>query len=118
RVTVEDALLQIRRADVADGDDFQELRVMLAGQDAAFVAAADQRRPDRLAGQLLVAEVGRRGGDRQRAASDDHALHEVPAGQVRGHFGEVLLAEFLLLGGEVEGHGRASFVQGGVYWFS
>ena len=44
RLAVEDALL-VGRADVADGDELEVLGVVLADEDAALVAGADQARP-------------------------------------------------------------------------
>ena len=94
----------LRRPDVADGDELEELRVVLADEDAALVAAADQCRLDRLAAELLVAEIAGRPGDGGRPAGDGHALEEAAAGQVVGNLCEVRLAVELFVRGQVEGH--------------
>ena len=101
-VAVQDALL-VERPDVARGDELDELRIVLADEDAALVAAADDRRLDRLAAETLVAEVdaGRqwdRGG-RAGGGADERAAVDATAGRV-----EVLAADVLLLGSEVECH--------------
>ena len=81
-LAVEDALL-VRRPNVGDSDEFQVIRIVLADQHAALVAAADQADLDRIALRFLVAEISGR-GDRQHRSSGEHAFHEIPAVQGLG----------------------------------
>ena len=82
RIAGEDALL-IGRPNVADGDEFEELGIVLADENAALVAGADHRGLDRLALELLIAEIARGAGHRDSPAGHDQALHEAAAGQDR-----------------------------------
>src|SRR5262245_5385514 len=110
-VTGEDAL-PVRRADVADGDDLDELRVVLADQHTTLVAGADQGCLDRLAAGAfvgLVAEVDRGRNRDDDAARQGKRLDEVAPGQfvarqLARHAIEVRLAHSFFFGGHVESH--------------
>src|SRR5260221_5128502 len=65
-------------ANVGSGNELNKIGIMLADEDAAFVAGADQPRFDWAALQFLVAEVsGGSYGD--RTGSGDESFHELPA---------------------------------------
>ena len=62
------------------GDELEILRVVVAHEDAALVAAADEGGLDRLALHRLVAVIGGGRDRHERAARDDGTLHEPAAG--------------------------------------
>ncbi len=105
RLAGEDALA-VGRPDVGDGDEVQVVLVVHADEDAALVAAADEADAHGVALERLVAEVARRGNRGATRGGGDQALHEVAAGHALAADGlvEILLADLLLFGIQVQGH--------------
>ncbi len=117
RLTREDAGL-VAGPDVAVGDELDVSGVVLADEDAPFVAGADEARLDGLGREAAVA-VAVVGGSRERhrGAGSDQALHEAsardPAGlgavsKLADDALEILLADRLLFRGHIESHFRTS----------
>src|SRR5262245_8096721 len=76
RVAAEDSTL-IAGADIAVGDKLEIFRIVLADQDAAFVAGADKSNLHRITAEtgIAVAEIcGCR--ERQNASRGDETLHK------------------------------------------
>ena len=100
--------LHVGRPNVGDGHKLEIILVVLADQDAALVAGADQAGLDRVALPLLVAVIG---GcrDGHGGARGQQALHEIAAvdGMTADCGVKVGPSRFALLGGGEDGHQTA-----------
>ena len=111
----EDARL-VGWADVGGGDEIDEVGIVLADEDAAFIAAADDARLDGAhAAREAVIGITEVGGsaDGERGAGGDEPLHEAPPRDARRLVGlrhladdaiEVIFAGRFLFGGHIESH--------------
>src|SRR5262249_18456489 len=96
---------QVERAQVADSDELEVLRVVLADEHAALVAAADQRGLHRFALNALVAEPDCGRDNRAGAGGDERVLEEVSPTDAVDRALVVRLPELPLFRGEIDGHG-------------